>query len=216
MVFYRGRRKKQVVPIKVSAVDTITPQPILDLWPIAPATVFVPPNNANIVRGFVANAAGDNSAGITGGQVTINLFEPIGQQEVTLGGLAGEINFSLASLGAGSNNQYSSISVAFAIVHVRKGQEPSIIAPFTNYPIDVYSPPRDNLAYGTGPVAITSGGGVGGVSSQKPKCFKFEVMTRRCLEIGDRVYLISATNLPMDALNIMQYFYNIRLFLTTN
>lgn len=180
-----------------------------------------------------ANSLNFLMPGVQGGQVAIDLISRITQDSCTMSGLAGRVSFSVAAIARSSGFIINStvlpaflntVSVAYAVVLVKKGQMPGFIIPFSNYPMSFYQPQDQLLAYGVGQIAISSNGDQTNFN-QVPCVFDYEIRTKRILEQGDYITLIVATNMPIYNYNvkekaspggIVQYTQSSRMFLVTS
>lgn len=160
-------------------------------------------------RAAITQVEGAQAAVLPGGvQVRQQLMTPV-TKAVKATGFAGDVEFFIADMGtqlkklAGISTiarprprqgdqptlpqaLFSQISfqVAFALVHVKQGQQPSPMVfgvPGANM---VYTPEVDVLAYDTGIVSFVPGGQSSSVK------FSFVVRTDRNMKKGDTFYLI--------------------------
>jgi len=214
---FRGYTRKLVTPIKIGSADTISTN-----WLFTPSynQIFNPPENALVTKStFIPFANGP-----TGGYIYVNLFNRIPQDTAVMSGLAGTITFCIGSINTDNlgvaTSPFTTVGVCYAIVHVRKGQLPSPLIPFSNLPVNYYDPQKDLLTFESALMPITIPRGTNGttlsIATQQAVTCKFQVLTKRRLEQGDTLYLMVGSNLPQANGNTMAYTLSARMFLTTN
>lgn len=148
------------------------------------------------------------------------------EQVVTMMGLAGNLNFSPYRLPNTQgqlvplNNQ---IGVAFAVVHVRKGQSDALtnLALFQRGAQIVYTPGKDVLAYNQSIVNYNLAPNEQESAFQADVYpFSFDIRTKRVLEEGDTLYVVyAAYNIPIGTQQSMpiqvQVAGSVRYFIET-
>lgn len=216
---FNSRRRVLVTPVKSSAVDIIQDSPVI----VGSATFDSPtsydefqlPTEGGDVRTYAANS----QSFVEGGTIWVPLFAPLTQVSTTVSGIAGKITFAfqplsavaLELIGANGGNQIFTYNVFYAVVHVRDGQTPNIVTPYSNIPIAAYDPKQDVLTYGVGTITFSANGG------QTPFTQYWNVGTKRALSQNDYMALIYSTTCPVgDDTPQVQAAYDSRMFLRTN